>query len=117
MGVWLALQAEFSVKDVPRPKDVWAKESPLEKGNLGKLAKVLKESYSKEDGEEGAKAKGSWNPKLSFTWDSVLEVYFGEGTKLAGLRDQKGVVAEWEEFWRVVVDGKFRFFGRGWGDC
>ncbi|TGZ85473.1 hypothetical protein EX30DRAFT_314548 [Ascodesmis nigricans] len=101
VGIWLALQSVHP--DVNPPKDVWSKDSPLAAGNLGKLAKVLKESHSKED-LEGGKAKGSWNPKLSFTWDYVLALYFSEEKQWKELRAKEGAVAPWEEFWRVAVD-------------
>lgn len=105
VGIWLALQAAYP--DVKPPKDVWTKESPLAVSNLAKVAKVLKESHSKEDGE-GSKAKGSWNPKLSFTWDYVLAIYFSSEAKWSSLREEDGAVASWEEFWRVVVDGELK---------
>lgn len=102
VGIWLSLRAHFP--EVNPPKDVWSKGSPLVTGNLATLARVLKESGTKE---EGFKTKGSWNPKLGFVWELVLNVYFSEETQWREVREGKPTVAEWAEFWRVVVDGKF----------
>ncbi|KAA8907472.1 DNA polymerase phi-domain-containing protein [Sphaerosporella brunnea] len=99
VGILLALQANIPV--VAPPKDVWSKGSPLLTGNLVTLARVLKESGAKE---EGAKTKGSWNPKLGFVWESLLNVYFSDDEVWKAVKEGKHPVAPWSEFWRVVVD-------------
>lgn len=104
VGIWLALQA--NQPSVTPPKDVWSKGSPLITSNLSTLAKVLKESGSKEGATDGAKVKGSWNPKLGFVWDSILNVYFSNEPEWKSIRGAKHKPAEWSEFWRVVVDGE-----------
>ncbi|KAI5856466.1 DNA polymerase phi-domain-containing protein [Tricharina praecox] len=99
VGIWLALRAHLP--EVTPPKDVWSKGSPLVTGNLATLARVLKESGAKE---EGIKTKGSWNPKLGFVWESILNVYFSEEAQWKAVREGKPAAAEWAEFWRAVVD-------------
>jgi DNA polymerase phi len=101
VGIWLALQAH--IPEVTPPKDVWSKGSPLLIGNLVTLARVLKESGAKE---EGTKTKGSWNPKLGFVWESLLNVYFSDDAAWKAVKDGKHAAASWSEFWRVVVDGE-----------
>jgi len=108
VGIWLALRAQLP--DVATPKGVWDKGSPLVTGNLATLARVLKESGVKE---EGIKTKGSWNRKLGFVWESVLNVYFSEEPQWMAVRERKPAAAEWAEFWRVVVDGEFLSFPLG----
>jgi len=104
VGLWLALQAYRPT--VTPPKDVWSKGSPLVTGSLSTLARVLKESSSKEDVAEGGKSKGSWSPKLGFVWDLILKVYFSSEESWRKVQDRKNPIAEWAEFWRVVVDGE-----------
>ncbi|KAF8530868.1 DNA polymerase phi-domain-containing protein [Trichophaea hybrida] len=100
VGIWLALQAHQP--SATPPKDVWNKGSPLITPNLATLAKVLKESGSKD--ADGTKPKGSWSPKLGFVWDSVLNIYFSSDEAWKSICEGKHTVAEWAEFWRVVVD-------------
>lgn len=102
VGVWLALQAHSP--GVAAPKDIWTKNSPLLATNLATLAKVLKESGSKE--AEGAKQKGSWSPKLGFVWNFVLDVYFSDSKPWKTVRESKHGVPAWADFWKTVVDGK-----------
>jgi DNA polymerase phi len=102
VGIWLALQTHQP--NVTPPRDVWSTGSPLIIANLATLAKVLKESGSKD--AEGAKSKGSWNPKLGFVWESVLNVYFSDDEAWKSIREGKHAISEWAEFWRVVVDGE-----------
>jgi DNA polymerase phi len=107
VGIWLALQAHQP--SVVPPSEVWPKGSPLIIGNLIPLAKLLKESGSKEGGGENIKSKGSWNPKLGFVWDTILDAYFSTEKIWKRMREKKKLVAEWAEFWKVVIDGKFLF--------
>ncbi|KAL7269860.1 DNA-directed DNA polymerase [Rhizina undulata] len=100
VGIWMMLQA--SHPEIAPPKDVWAKDSPLNVSSLALLAKVVKEGGQKKDGEE-MQQKGSWNPKLHFVWETILAFYFSEERTWKMGREGKGV-AGWAEFWRVVVD-------------
>lgn len=98
VAIWLTLQAHHP--SVTPPNDVWIKNSPLNSLNLVNLGKILKEA-----GEYGGmQSKGSWNPKLNFVWEFILEAYFEKEGKWAGLRE--GEIAEWKEVWKVVVDGE-----------
>ncbi|KAG0125497.1 DNA polymerase phi-domain-containing protein [Tuber indicum] len=102
-AVWLTLQA-YCPNILP-PKNLWVKECPLAKPNLVTLAKVLKEAGSKDEEGRNLQQKGSWNPKLNFVWDLVLEAYIGESKEWVGFREREtSVMPMWEEFWKVAVD-------------
>lgn len=101
VGIWLTARNRFP--DMKFPSKPWGQSgNPLE--HLKTLGKALKESSS---GDESAKEKqqvaqtGSWNSKLHFVWNIVLEQY-----ALDVAAD--GNTSEFENFWKVAVDGKSR---------
>lgn len=102
VAIWLTLQAYHP--SVAPPRDVWIKDSPLNSSNLANLGRILKEVSE----EGGMQSKGSWNPKLHFVWEFILEIYFDEKENWAKLKE--GEIAEWKEVWKVVVDGEQCYF-------
>jgi DNA polymerase phi len=101
VGIWLAARNRFP--NMKFPSKPWGHSgNPLE--HLKTLAKALKESEEKDKGDQDAKqAKqtGNWNPKLHFVWSLVL-AQFAERLEHA----EDSGLAEFENFWKVVVDGQ-----------
>lgn len=59
-----------------------------------------------EDEEEGvaSSSTGSWKPQLHFVWNTILDSYFPS----SGTSSAKSGQAQFQDFFRVVVDGGFR---------
>jgi DNA polymerase phi len=104
VGIWLAARNRFPAMNFPSKP--WGRSgNPLE--HLKTLAKALKESEGKENGDfeaKQAKQTGNWNPKLHFVWSLVL-AQFAERSEHTG----DGGLVEFENFWKVAVDGKSYF--------
>ncbi|PWW79058.1 hypothetical protein C7212DRAFT_275448 [Tuber magnatum] len=102
-AVWLTLQA-YCPSALP-PKNPWVRGCPLAKPNLVTLAKILKEVGSKDEEGGNLQQKGSWNPRLNFVWDLVLEAYLGEGREWVDFREREtSAMPTWEEFWKIAID-------------
>lgn len=99
VGIWLTARNRFP--DMKFPSKPWGHSgNPLE--HLKSLAKALKESSSDDEkNSQRAKQTGNWNPQLHFVWDIVLAQY-----ALAVKSKAHGVKKEFENFWKVAVDGK-----------
>lgn len=101
VGIWLLARSQFP--DMAFPSKPWGQSgNPLE--HLKALGKALKESSSGDDIQKNQQAKqtGNWNPKLHFVWNLVLAHY---ATALKNKAE--GIKIEFENFWKVAVDGKF----------
>lgn len=100
VGIWLMARSQYP--DMKFPSKPWGQSgNPLE--HLKSLGKALKESSSGEDPAKTQQAKqtGNWNPKLHFVWNVILGHY------IAAIKDKtEGVRLEFENFWKVAVDGR-----------
>jgi DNA polymerase phi len=99
VAIWLMARAQFP--DMRFPSKPWGQSgNPLE--HLKSLGKALKESSSPSDDQKTQQTKqtGNWNPKLHFVWNVLLTHY------IAALKIKTdGVELEFENFWKVSVDG------------
>jgi DNA polymerase phi len=85
------------------PSKPWGDNgNPLE--HLSALAKVLKESSTASDKENGESAQqtGNWHPHLHFVWEIILHECIQSEVK--GLHDS--TAARFVDFWKVTVDGR-----------
>ena len=100
VGIWLTARDRFP--DMKLPAKPWGHSgNPLE--HLKPLAKALKESSSPDESDpttKHAKQTGNWNPQLHFVWDVVLAQY-----AKAVKTDVNGIQIDFENFWKVAVDG------------
>lgn len=100
VGIWLMARSQFP--DMKFPSKPWGQSgNPLE--HLKSLGKALKESSSGDDAAKTQQAKqtGNWNPKLHFVWNVILGHY------ITAIKDKtEGIRLEFENFWKVAVDGK-----------
>jgi DNA polymerase phi len=100
VGIWLMARSQFP--DMKFPSKPWGHSgNPLQ--HLKSLGKALKESSSSDDSQKSQQAKqtGNWNPKLHFVWNVVLAHY------ASAIKDKTdGIKLEFENFWKVAVDGK-----------
>lgn len=102
VGIWLMAKKRFPEMKVPS-KPWGASGNPLDR--LQSLAKALKESSSGDEGStkiQQAKQTGNWNPQLHFVWDIVL-AQFAKALK----SKTAGIKSDFENFWKVAVDGLF----------
>ncbi|PQE31882.1 hypothetical protein CJF32_00008808 [Rutstroemia sp. NJR-2017a WRK4] len=99
VGIWLGARQRFP--DMKFPSKPWGQSgNPL--NHLKALAKALKESSSSDSGtEKGQQANqtGTWNPKLHFVWNIVLQQY----AKTAN-NESTDIKSGFENFWKVAVD-------------
>jgi DNA polymerase phi len=100
VGIWISAKNLFP--DMKFPSKPWGQSgNPLE--HLKSLAKALKESSGEDESEKTKQAKqtGNWNPQLHFVWKVVLAQY-----AIAAKEKKHGVKSEFENFWKVTVDGQ-----------
>jgi len=100
VGIWLTAKNRFS--DMKFPTKPWGQSgNPLE--HLKSLAKALKESSNEDESDKTKQAKqtGNWNPQLHFVWKVVLAQY-----ATAAKEKKHGIKSEFENFWKVAVDGQ-----------
>ncbi|SCW01493.1 LAFE_0E00848g1_1 [Lachancea fermentati] len=91
----------------------WKYNDPLTKGNLPTIAGVLKDSSPVDD--TGLKQKGTWNSRLHFVWDLILQVLIRgleeQPTHISKKRKkskkEKGRYIEFPDFWKFVIDESF----------
>jgi len=99
VGIWLTAKNRFP--DMKFPTKPWGQSgNPLE--HLKSLAKALKESSNEDESDKTKQAKqtGNWNPQLHFVWKVVLAQYAA-----AAKGKKHGIKSEFENFWKVTVDG------------
>ncbi|KAK6340587.1 hypothetical protein TWF696_008913 [Orbilia brochopaga] len=97
IGIWITLLQRHQKTLDSMNLRLQNRSSPLENSYLQTLAKILKESEGKDGENEKLAQKGSWNARLSWAWDVILEYY----------RDSKHVgegIASFGEFWQAVVN-------------
>ena len=100
VGIWLIAKNRFPELKVPS-KPWGSSGNPLDR--LQSLAKALKESSSDAEGSskiQQAKQTGNWNAQLHFVWDIVL-AQFAKALKTK----TTGIESDFENFWKVAVDG------------
>ncbi|PQE11511.1 hypothetical protein CJF31_00011075 [Rutstroemia sp. NJR-2017a BVV2] len=99
VGIWLGARQRFP--DMQFPSKPWGQSgNPVD--HLKALAKALKESSSSDSStEKGQQANqtGTWNPKLHFVWNIVLQQY----AKTAN-SESTDIKSGFENFWKVAVD-------------
>lgn len=125
---------------VTNPKSFWKNGNPLSRGNLPTLAKALKDVEVIEDtsadevkNDDGKKKKstqkGSWNPKLPFVWELLVNFFNTNGKEQSDDDEEttshpskkrsknsskvdkkqksdplKSEIVSLKEFWLVVID-------------
>ncbi|KAI1788483.1 DNA polymerase phi-domain-containing protein [Ganoderma leucocontextum] len=72
----------------------------LSTGNLGAIARILKESDADEDKETDIPKSGSWKPQIHFVWDTLLDQVLPQSPQ-SGERLPTG---SFPDFFRIVVD-------------
>ncbi|KAF3905988.1 hypothetical protein ABW21_db0203870 [Orbilia brochopaga] len=101
IGIWITLVRNHQKTLHSLNLRLQKRSSPLESSYLPTLAKILKESEGKDSEDEKLPQKGSWNARLSWTWDTILDYYAHTQSVEAG-------VASFDEFWQAIVnDGLF----------
>lgn len=101
VGIWLTAKSRFP--DMKFPTKPWGQSgNPLQ--HLKALGKALKESSSADGSEntQQAKSSGNWNAQLHFVWNIVLAQYAA-----AAKAKMHGIKSEFENFWKVAVDGQY----------
>jgi len=100
VGIWLTARIRFP--NMKFPTKPWGLTgNPLDR--LQSLGKALRESDTKDQGSiQQAKQTGNWNPHLHFVWDIIL----GQFSEALKQKDKKGTKSNFENFWKVSVDGK-----------
>lgn len=102
VGIWIAALDRFP--DMKMPKQPW--RSPLEAGSLTSLPTVLKDSGRDTSNDQAGNKKqkqGNWTAQLHFVWNLILAHFLKLGEK-----DKSDAAEQFKQFWKRVVDGKYR---------
>ncbi|KAG7195804.1 DNA-directed DNA polymerase [Scheffersomyces spartinae] len=81
VAIYLVVDDSTLAQNILNPRPNWKSGHPFAKGNTSVLAKALKDVDVVEDidAEESPKKKlsqkGSWQPRIPFVWDMILEHY------------------------------------------
>ena len=73
LALWVIAQSKYP--DLEVPKHIWHNEDPLHRKERSAIARILKETSTKDDLRDGGEkpiGKGSWSSKLHFAWEVVL---------------------------------------------
>ena len=73
LALWVIAQSRFPGIDFP--KHIWHNKDPLHRKERSALARVLKETSTKDGlGDSGEKTigTGTWSSKLHFAWEIIL---------------------------------------------
>ena len=73
LALWVIAQSNFP--DIDFPKHIWHNEDPLHRKERSALARILKETSTKDDLRDGGEkpiGTGTWSSKLHFAWEVVL---------------------------------------------
>ncbi|MCJ1249248.1 DNA-directed DNA polymerase [Trapelia coarctata] len=95
VALWVLIQSAYP--DVQLPKHVWHHGNPLHRKEKAPLAKILKETSSKDDPKEPTQKdaeRGTWFHKLHFAW----EVVFG------ALLKARSKQLTFAELWTEAID-------------
>ncbi|KAI8998993.1 DNA polymerase phi-domain-containing protein [Trametes punicea] len=99
VALTLKLQAAYPSRDWKKLlAPTFKNPDLLSTGNLGTLARILKESDADEDQEADVPKSGSWKPQVHFVWDMLLDQVL---PRAESGRASKG---SFPEFFRIVVD-------------
>lgn len=135
VAVYLAVDDTVLALGIENPRPNWKHGHPFAKGNTATLAKALKDVdvVEEPDVEDTPKKKlsqkGSWQPRIPFVWDMILEHYNGadeeldetikgkKRSKSSEKKSKKKQKKEQEsssssdislgEFWKAAVDETF----------
>ncbi|KAL8860427.1 MAG: hypothetical protein Q9178_003086 [Gyalolechia marmorata] len=103
IAIWLKVQGQSP--KVELPAGIWQNESPLDRKEKSKLAKILKETTSSEHSDETSAAvsqRGSWTSRIHFAWNVVFsELIMAKPTR--GTKPQSKTIT-FEAFWKEAVD-------------
>ena len=115
-GVAIWITAESEIPSIQFPGGVWHHDDPLNRKDLSRLAKILKEAPVKELTNDGAESKlvqkGAWSSNVHFAWDVILSKLLQ--TEPTGLKEsKKSKHISFVEFWEQCVDGKLHHY-RWW---
>ena len=97
VALWVLIQSMYP--DVQLPKHVWHHGNPLHRKEKAPLARILKETSSKDDlkdSDQKDAQRGTWFHKLHFAW----EVVFGALLKTHSKQ------LTFSELWTEAVDSK-----------
>lgn len=109
VAIWISVQKKFP--SVTVPKDVWHRDSPLDRREKSHLALILKEaSISELDGansnaKSNQKQRGFWSAKVHFAWLVVITELLIHSESTDAMKSLKCM--EFGEFWNRCVEGKF----------
>ena len=108
VAVWISLYANFP--DLRFPSGIWHRENPLNRKEIGKLARILKDAPATENIDNVAESKhlqkGAWSSNVHFAWDVVLTKLL---TSEPAIKDaEKSKNDSFSKFWEQCVDGKFK---------
>ena len=106
-GVALWIKIQFETPDVILPAGVWHNDDPLDKKEMARISKILKETSTSDIDQIGAgntaSQKGNWTSRLHFAWDVVISsLLVPEQTQHAGLPRRQN----FENFWEECVDSE-----------
>jgi len=97
VALWVLIQSAYP--SVRLPKHVWRHGNPLNRKEKASLARILKETSSKDDLKDSNQKdtqRGTWLHKLHFAWEVVFEALLTAGsTQLT-----------FSELWTEAVDSK-----------
>ena len=107
IAIWIAAQSE--IPSIKFPSGVWHHDDPLDRKELSRLAKILKEAPAAEPAKDASESKvpqkGAWSSNLHFAWDVILAKLLN--TEPAGLKERKkSKRISFVDFWDHCVDGK-----------
>jgi DNA polymerase phi len=104
VAVWLTVRSSFPEFD-EYPMKVWKNNNPLHPLERASLAKVMRENYVQDEGEDknaNAKNTGSWQQSLHFAWIVV----FDKAIEYAEKEDPSGEPNEdtFKDIWIELAD-------------
>jgi DNA polymerase phi len=104
VAVWLTVRSRFPEFN-EYPKKVWKDNNPLHSLERTSLAKVMRENYVQDQGEDknaNAKKTGSWQQSLHFAWIVVFDkaIEYAEKENPSVEPDEKF----FKEIWIEITD-------------
>ena len=101
--IWIAVSSIFLTAQ--KPKGIWTNDDPLNPDEKLRLAHILKEaSVEISAGEDQfISQNGTWNSKLHFAWDVIVETLLSEDTIVTTRHHKRMTFAD---FWVEAVDSK-----------
>ncbi|KAH9926111.1 DNA polymerase phi-domain-containing protein [Fomitopsis serialis] len=100
IAITLKLQSHLPSRDWEKVLSPTFKNPELlSTGNLGTVARILKESSVDDDEESDVPKSGAWKPQVHFVWDMLLDRVLSPPTTQKGSN-----TAVFPDFFRIVVD-------------